>query len=169
MDAYDVITTKLDVRSYSAKEVPEEIQTRVLNAGRLAGTGKNMQHWRFILVKDKENLRRLAEDSITGMWVAGANFAVVVLTAHRLNFHKIDAGRAAEDMQLAAWSEGVVSCIYTGIKVDEMREHFDIPEELAPTIVVGFGYPAGKVTGRRKNRLPLNEVAFQEKFGSRIE
>lgn len=169
MDAYDVITTKRDVRSYSSKEVPEEIQTRVLNAGRLSGTGKNMQHWRFILVRDKQNLQQLAEDSITGMWVVGANFAVVILTDPRLNFHKIDAGRAAEDMQLAAWSEGIVSCIYTGIKDDEMRRHFDIPEDLAATIVVGFGYPAEKVTGRKKNRLPLSEVAYREKFGGPIE
>lgn len=169
MDAYDVITTKRDVRSYSSKDVPQEIQTRVLNAGRLSGTGKNMQHWRFILVKEKPNLKQLAEDSLTGMWVVGANFAVVVLTDPQLNFHKIDAGRAAEDMQLAAWSEGVISCIYTGIKQDEMRKHFDIPEDFAATIVVGFGYPAGKVTGRRKNRKLLSEVAFRERFGAPIE
>lgn len=164
-----MITTKLDVRSYDTKDVSEEIQTRVLNAGRLSGTGKNMQHWRFILVRDKQNTQQLAEDSVTGGWVRGANFAVVILTDPQLNFHKIDAGRAAEDMQLAAWSDGVVSCIYTVFKEDEMREHFEIPEDLSPTIAIGFGYPAAKVTGRRKSRMPLKEVAYLEKFGRSLE
>jgi nitroreductase len=168
MDAYEVITTKRDVRSFSAKPVPSEMQTRVLEAGRLSGSGKNIQHWRFILVGERQNLRRLADDSTTGMWVAGANFAIVVLTDPKLGFHKIDAGRAAEDMQLAAWGEGVVSCIYTGIKENAMREHFDLPPDLSPTIVVGFGYPAEKVTGRRKNRKPLQELAYLEKYGDPI-
>lgn len=166
MDAYDVVITKRDVRQFSSREVPEEIKRRVLEAGRLSGTGKNVQHWRFVLVNSKENLMSLAEASTTGMWVQGANFAVVILTDPKLGFHKIDAGRAAEDMQLAAWSEGVVSCIYTGIKEQEMREGFDTPEELSPTIVIGFGYPATKITGRKKNRKPLQEVAFSEKYGN---
>lgn len=166
MDAYQVVITKRDVRNFSPKDVPEDIRIRVLEAGRLCGTGKNIQHWRFVLVTDKQNLQRLAEASTTGMWVQGANFAVIVLTDPQLGFHKIDAGRAAEDMQLAAWSEGVVSCIYTGIKEQELRENFNVPEDLSPTVVVGFGYPATKITGKRKNRKPLDQVAFLEKYGS---
>lgn len=169
MDAYDVVTTKRDVRAFSTDEVPREVQRRVIEAGRLSGTGKNVQHWRFILVREKPNLERLAETSITGKWVAGAGFAVIVLTDPRLGFHKIDAGRAAEDMQIAAWSEGVVSCVYTGINEDEMRKEFGFPDDLSPTIVVGFGYPAAKVTGRRKNRKPLAEVAYLEKYGTPLE
>lgn len=165
MDAYQVVITKRDVRNFSSEEVPEEIQMRVLEAGRLSGTGKNIQHWRFVLIRDEQNLKRLAESSVTGMWVEGANFAVIVLTDPKLGFHKIDAGRAAEDMQLAAWSEGVVSCIYTGIKDDMMREHFSVPQDLSSTIVVGFGYPAERITGKKKNRKPLKEVAFLERYG----
>lgn len=169
MDAYQVVITKRDVRQFNSKDVPEEIQMRVLEAGRLGGTGKNIQHWRFVLVKDKQNLKRLAEASTTGMWVAGANFAVIVLTDPQLGFHKLDAGRAAEDMQLASWSDGVVSCIYTGIKEDELRRHFDVPEDLSPTVVVGFGYPAEKITGKNKNRKPLEQVAFSETFGNPLK
>lgn len=165
MDAYEVITTKRDVRSFASRKVPEQIQSRVLEAGRLSGSGKNSQHWRFVLVRDRKNLELLAEASTTGMWVRGADFAVIVLTDPSLGFHKIDAGRSAEDMQLAAWSEGVVSCIYTGIKETMLRKQFSVPENLSPSVVVGFGYPAEKVTGRKKNRKALAEVAFLEEYG----
>jgi nitroreductase len=169
MEPYECVVTKLDYRHYSEDPVPVEVISKVLEAGRLSGTGKNLQHWRFILVRDDRNLQRLAESSVTGGWVQNADFAVVIATDPRFGFHNIDAGRAAEDMQLAAWSQGVVSCIYTGINDEMMREHFGIPEDLRPTVVVGFGYPATLVTGRKKNRKPIEEVAFLEKFGTRLD
>ena len=46
-----------------------------------------------------------------------------------------------------------------------MRRDFGVPEDLTATIVVGFGYPKRKLLGR-KNRKPLSEVAYLEKFGS---
>jgi nitroreductase len=49
-----------------------------------------------------------------------------------------------------------------------LRKDFGIPNELVPSVVVGFGYPRRKLTGRRKNRKPLAEVAFLEKYGNRL-
>lgn len=148
MDTLECITTKLDVREFSAEDVPVEVRSKVLEAARLSGTGLNTQHWRFILVDSKQNLKTLAEDSTSGSWVRGANFAIIVLTNPEYSFHLIDAGRVAQNMQLA-------SGLFTGIREEKFRSHFEIPDELSPTIVVGFGYPASKLTGKRKNRLPL--------------
>jgi Nitroreductase family. len=52
--------------------------------------------------------------STTGKWVAGANFAVVVLTNAEYPFHLLDAGQAIMSMMLAAWNRGVASRIFTG-------------------------------------------------------
>ena len=82
MDTFECITTKLDVRAFSAEDVPVEVR------------------WRFILVDNKQNLKTLAEDSTSGSWVRGANFAIIVLTNPEYNFHLIDAGRVAQNMQL---------------------------------------------------------------------
>jgi nitroreductase len=68
-------------------------------------------------------------------------------------------------MQLTAWDSGVTSRIYTGIKQAEMRRDFGIPEGLNSTVVVGFGYPKRRILGR-KNRKPLSELAFLERFGN---
>jgi nitroreductase len=163
MDAFECIATKLDVREFSNQTVPSEIENKILEAARLTGTGLNTQHWRFIVVR--KNLNKLAQDSTSGAWVAGANFAVIVLTNPKHKFHMIDAGRVAQDMQLAAWNYGVASGLFTGIKEQNLRSDFAIPAELSPTIIVGFGYPAKKLSGRRKNRQSLEELVFYEKFG----
>lgn len=167
LDTYERIATKLDVREFDSREVSTEIRRRVLEAARLTASGNNLQHWRFILTQDKDNLKRLAEDSTSGRWVAGANFAVVVLTNPKYGFHLVDAGRVIQDMQLAAWNDGVASGIYTGFNKEAMVRDFGIPAELVPSAAVGFGYPRKKIIGK-KNRKPLLELAFLEKYGKRL-
>jgi nitroreductase len=165
LDATDAVKTKLDVREFSTKQVPPEIKRTVLEAARLTQSGTNSQHWRFILVEDPKNLKRMAEDSSWGKWVEGANFAVIVCTDPAKAYHMIDAGRAVQDMQLTAWDHGVASGVFTGIKKEEFTRDFGIPASLDATIIVGFGYPVRKLLGR-KDRKPLSEVAYLEKFGN---
>jgi nitroreductase len=166
MDAFECIRTKLEVREFSTRDVPSEIRLKVLEAARLTGTGLNTQHWRFILVDNKQNLKKLAEDSTSGNWVAGANFAIIVLTNPKYNFHLIDAGRVLQNMQLAAWNNNVGSGLFTGVREEKFRSDFGIPNELSPTVIAGFGYPAIDLTGKRKNRLPLNKLVYYEKYGN---
>jgi nitroreductase len=166
MDTFECIATKLEVREFSTQDVPIEIKLKLLEAARLTGTGLNTQHWRFILVDNKENLNKLAEDSTSGSWVKGANFAIIVLTNPEYSFHLIDAGRVLQNMQLAAWNYEVGSGLFTGIREEKLRGDFGIPNELSPTIIVGFGYPARKLTGKRKQRMPLDKLVYYEKFGS---
>jgi len=165
MNATEAVKTKLDSKEFSSKTVEPAVKKAVLEGARLTKSGVNSQHWRFILVQKPESLARLAADSATGSWVSGANFAVVVCTDPSKGYHLIDAGRVVQDMQLTAWDHGVTSRIYTGIKQADMRRDFGIPENLNATAVVGFGYPKRKILGR-KNRLPLTELAFLEKFGN---
>jgi nitroreductase len=165
MEAFDCIATKLDIREYSNEDVPEHIRSNILEAARLTGTGLNTQHWRFVLVKDKDNLKKLAEGSTSGKWVAGANFAIIVLTNPKYGFHMIDAGRVLQNMQLAAWDQGIGSGLFTGVKGEKLRDNFAIPMDLNPSVIVGFGYPARKLTGKRKNRLPRDDLVFYEKYG----
>ena len=168
MDTYKTILTKLDIRQYDTKKVPAEVKLKVLEAARATGTGRNMQEWRFILIQGKESIEKLAEDSTSGGWVAGANFAVIILTDPTLGFHQIDAGRAAQDMQLAAWDQGVASGMYIGFREEKLRKDFEIPSNLKPTICLGFGYPTNKIHGK-KNRMPLTELAFLDKYGNKFD
>ncbi|OLE86274.1 MAG: nitroreductase [Crenarchaeota archaeon 13_1_20CM_2_51_8] len=168
MDTHQAILTKLDVRQFSSKRVPADVKLKVLEAARAAQTGNNKQHLRFILVQNKESIKKLAGDSTSGPWVAGADFAVVVLTDPKIGFHLIDTGRAVQQMQLSAWNDGVISGVYTGIKEEAMRRDFGYPIDVRPTMVVGFGYPTKEIIGK-KNRMPLSELAFIDKFGNKYD
>lgn len=70
-------------------------------------------------------------------------------------------------MQLTAWDHGVASGIYTGVNLTEMRRRFNIPENLSPVVVAGFGYPKRIILG--KKRMPLSELAFLENYGASLD
>jgi nitroreductase len=168
LDAFEAISTKLDVREFAAKKVPGEIKRKILEAARLTASSMNTQHWRFILVQDRPNLKRLAADSTTGNWVEGADFAVIILVDPKVPGSSIDAGRVVQDMELAAWNFGVASGIYTGVGEASLRKDYTIPEGLKPSAVLGFGYPKKKILGK-KNRKPIEELVFLERYGDSLK
>ena len=164
MNTLDAIATKLDVREFSSKRVPAEIKLKVLEAARLTGSSSNTQHWRFVLVQDKSNLRKLAGDSNYGGWIENADFAIIILTDPKVPGNVLDAGRALQDMELAAWDLGVAAGMFTSTKGEEIRRDFALPGALNATAVVGFGYPRRKIIGK-KNRKPLEELVSYERYG----
>jgi nitroreductase len=168
LDAFEAISTKLDVREFSSKHVAGEVKRKILEAARLTASAMNMQSWRFILIQDRSNIKRLAADSTTGKWVEGADFAIIVLIDPKVSLSSMDAGRAIQDMGLAAWNFGVASGIYAGVGEASLRKDFAIHDELKPVAVLGFGYPKRKLLGK-KNRKPLEEIAFAERYGQKLK
>ena len=61
MDAYLAITSKRDERRYAERPVPTDALERALDAGRLSGSSKNRQPWRFLVVDSADRRRRLAD------------------------------------------------------------------------------------------------------------
>ncbi|HKT21745.1 MAG TPA: nitroreductase family protein, partial [Nitrososphaerales archaeon] len=109
METYEAIRTKLDIRQFASRHVESGVKKTVLEAARLTASSMNSQHWRFILVQDSKNIQTLAKDSSTGSWVRGADFAIIVTIDPKIPGSVIDAGRVVQDMQLAAWEQGVGS------------------------------------------------------------
>lgn len=165
MDVEEAIETRLEIREYADESVDDETKREILDAGRLAPSGRNLQHWRFVLVDDEERLEALAEASPSGSWIAGADFAVAICTDYKHG--GIDAGRAVTHMQLLAWQRGVGSCIYT-VDDPSAYELLEIPDEYDLTLVAGFGYPTDEVQGM-KDREPLSDVTFHGAFGSELD
>jgi nitroreductase len=164
MDIDDAIERRLEVRDYADEPVDPEIRHAILDAGRLAPSGKNTQHWRFVLLTDAGDVHRLSELSTSGAWIGGADFAIVVTTDPSYHYHELDAGRAITHMQFAAFQHEVGSCIYTGFDEAGMHEFLEVPDDRSIVAVVGFGYPADGLRGR-KRRDSISELAYADRFG----
>jgi nitroreductase len=168
MEVFDAIRTLLAVRSYQDRPVPDAVVRRIVEAGRLTGSGMNRQPWHFIVVRDRAMLRRLGAAASSGSYVAQAPLAVVVAT-DRTRFAVSDASRAIQSMLLAAWADGVGSNWVGFGGLEPVKTLLDVPADLDVLAILPFGYPARAVGRGRKQRKAPREVAHLERYGRPFE
>lgn len=164
MDVFTAIQTVLAVRSYKDKPVPPEVIRRIVEAGWLTGSSMNLQPWHFIVVEERETLRKLGGLARSGPYTADAAFVIVVATEES-RFAVSDGSRAIQSMVLAAWAEGVGSNWVGFQGMDEVKALLGIPAEMDVLAILPFGYPAQAVGKGKKKRKPLAAVAHSEHFG----
>lgn len=149
------------------KDVPEDVIKKIVEAGRLSPSAMNLQPWIFIVVRNKETLRELGELCLSGRFIVGASFAVVVVTEPANKWHEIDGARSVQNMALAGWNEGVGCCWVGAIEREKVKEKLNIPKNMHVLTILPFGYPEEFTVKRKKNRKSLDEIFHREKFGSR--
>ena len=155
MDAYLAIASKRDVREYADTPIPDDAVARILDAGRLAGSALNRQEWEFVVVSDRAALAEAV--------YAPHNVRTATLVVAIVGTRAFDLGRCAQNMMLAAWNDGVVSCP-NGIKDADEAARI-VGGQVG--VILSFGYPAHprKPESRsteewsaRAKRKPLDEL-----------
>jgi nitroreductase len=131
MDTLLAIASRREVRDYTDQPIPDEIVHRILDAGRLSGSSRNTQQWQFVVVEDRE---ALAATVFAPGNVLGATLAVAIAGSA----FPFDMGRAAQNMMLTAWNEGVGACP-NGVS-DAAEAERIVGAKVS--IVLTFGYPA---------------------------
>jgi len=164
METFDAIRTVLAVRRFKDTPIPEPIVRQIVEAGHLTASGGNSQPWHFIVVRDKETLRRLGQLARTGPYISQAPMAIVV-AMDRNPLAVSDCSRAIQDMILTAWSQGVGSNWVGYNNLPEVNPLLGIPDEVSVLAILPFGYPAEAVGKGQKKRKPLGEVAYNERWG----
>lgn len=158
MDPYLAIASKRDERLYADAPIPAEVRRRILDAGRLSGSSKNRQRWEFALVSGGAK-ERLAEAVYAPENLRTAALVIAIVG----EAGSFDAGRCAQNMMLAAWGEGVVSCP-NGVREADAAAAVCGGEVRA---ILSFGFPArprdvaqrsAEEWSERANRKPLDEL-----------
>src|SRR5262245_8899803 len=168
MDAFESARTLLAVRSYQDKPVPDRVIQRIVDAGRLTGSGMNGQPWHFIVVRDGDTLRRLGSLASSGSYVAEAPLAIVV-AIDKTRFAVSDASRAIQSMLLTAWADGVGSNWVGFGGLEKTKDLLALPAGLDVLAILPFGYPARPVGKGKKERKALSQVAHLERYGRPFE
>jgi nitroreductase len=166
MDAYLAIVSRREAREYDGRPLPEDVKRQILEAGRLAGSSRNRQMRRFVVLSDHEAVSR-AVWSPGNITRAALVVAIVVSGKGPL---ALDAGRAAQNMLLAAHALGVGSCPNGVSDRDAMAAAVGLSDDEEVATVLSFGYPprprnpdrldAGEWI-RRAGRLPFDQVVSE--------
>ena len=168
MEVFEAVRTALAVRTYQDKPVPSDVVRRIVEAAHLTASSMNGQPWHFVVVENRDTLRKLGEAVRTGSYIAQAPLAIAV-AMEKSQYAVSDASRAIQSMILTAWSEGVGSNWTGFMGLDAIKPLLGIPDELDVLAVVPFGYPAKAIGKGKKKRKPLSQVAHRERFNQPFE
>jgi len=162
MDAYTCIIGKRDTRTYADKPIRPDALRRILQAGRMAGSAKNSQLSRFVLLEERARKEDLAA---CGQFAAHIPWApVVVAIVMPEQGRDFDAGRCAQNMMLAAHADGIASCPVSMHDQDCARRVLGLPEGHKVPIVIAFGYPPATPRAPGAPRTPLDELVHRERW-----
>ena len=158
MDTYDAIVTKRDTRSFSDDAVSEDDLRKVLQAGRMAGSAKNQQLNRIVVVTDAGDRAKLGECGTFADWVPSCP-VVLALVVPKEGGKDFDIGRMAQNMLVAAHGLGLASCPVTFHDEDAVADLLGIPDDFRAPMGVGIGHPAPAEEERESSpRIPLDEL-----------
>jgi nitroreductase len=169
MDTYQSILTLRSVRQFDlGRPIEAAALQRVLQAGRMSGSSKDSQPWRFIVVTEQATLQALSGTGDYAQHLAGAAFAVAIVFDPGFYRGEFDSGRAAQNMMLAAWSDGLGSCLASMHREDDCKAVLGVPPELRLQHIISFGYPLPvdqsiPVVPKRR-RKPLDEIVMHERW-----
>ena len=163
MEAYECIVSKRDTRAYLDKPLNEEELRNVLQAGRMAGSSKNTQPTRLILFRQRKRLEEVAACAKFSQHLPAAAAAIAIcLPSTGSDF---DAGRAAQNMMVAAWSMGIASCPCSMHDQECVKKTLGLPEDYRVVVVLALGYPDPKVSMHLgKRRVEMDELVHEERW-----
>jgi len=148
MDFYDVVLKRRSVRDFELDQVPRNALNRVLEAGRWAPSGANLQPWRFVIITKPEVKAEIAEICTTyskAVWKAFTpeiarflgsrggtwdksymrTIPILIVVCYKVSDEPTSqvalasTWTAIQNILLAAANEDLGSCIYTHASSEE--------------------------------------------------
>lgn len=169
----DPIRRVSQIREYSPETVPDEVVDQLLELARWTGSAMNGQPWRFIVVRDKERLKKLGALRPPIGWLASAPLGIaIVLEVVEPMFGAYDEGRLTERLLTGATMLGYGggTAWFGGAAHDaEAKRILGIPDNMTARQIVMIGRPKSnkdpRPSGPRRGRKPLSELVSYDRWG----
>ncbi|MDD4493297.1 MAG: nitroreductase family protein [Eubacteriales bacterium] len=167
MNYFDVIDSRYSVRKYSGREVSDDHLNKILEAGKLAPTSKNLQPQRIFVLKSAGAVEKLAKGCTPCLF----NAPVKLLICHdsessskrpsdNADVGVTDAAIVTTHMVLAAAALGLGSCWVGLIDPAKIKKEYSLPDNLVPHYLLYIGYAAEGLPAdpRHYKRKPISET-----------
>jgi nitroreductase len=148
MEVLEAILTRRSIRKYTGEPVSEEDLHTLLRAASYAPSAHNLQPWRFVVVRDAEKLKVIAESHRYAKMLPGAGCGIVVCgdktVQKKVGFLVEDCSAAIQNLLLAAHGLGLgtVWCgLYPVPRLTKVvSEILQLPKNIIPVGLVALGH-----------------------------
>lgn len=165
MKVEEAIKIRRSIRKYKELTLPKEDLEKILQAGQLAPSAKNLQPWRFVVATDKQVKENLvaacANQKFVGeaaAVIAGVGINPSLVMRCGITAQTVDLSIALTQMVLQATELGVGSCFIGAFHQDLVKQVLGIPEEFVVVQLITLGYPDEEPAQRP--RMTLNEIIY---------
>jgi len=169
MDVREALYTTRAMRRVRPDPIPDADLERIAEAGWRAPSASNRQHWDFVLVTDREQLKELSTVWRGAGHIAGAAaaFALVIPQPDDERMRVIDQydlGQATYAMMVAAADLGIGTGHSSVGDQEAARAILGVPADHDVAYLIGAGYPADRPLRPivKPNRRPFNEVLHRD-------
>ena len=169
MDVFNAISQRSSVRAYKATDVEEVKLKKILEAARLSPSASNRQDWKFIIIRNKETKKKLAEAAFSQSFIGEAPIVIVACGTEPKAFmacgqpvSTVDVSIACSFIILQAYELGLGTCWIGAFEEDEVKKILNIPKEVRVVAMAPLGYPNQPPS--QKFRKSLNEIVCYEKY-----
>lgn len=165
MDTYEAIISKRDIRHYKDEPIADDVMHRVLQATRMAGSAKNMEANRIVVVQDQAIKDALTTAGDFASWINTAPVIIGFATPDEFT-RMFDVGRQAQNLMVQANAEGLATCPVTLHHQDIARAAIGFPEDWEMVMVVTMGWPLDEVPDSplKRKRVALDELTVHDRW-----
>jgi len=172
LEVYEAIKTRKSTRAYDAKQIPNDVLLRVLEAGRVAPSANNSQPWHFIVVKNPEKREVLSKRMFTRFLIESP-VVLVGCGEKEKRLHMVDVSIAMTQMVLAATAEGLGTCWIGDFDEKIIRSLLKMPDKYNVVCLLTIGYPREKLDlasklMRTNNRKKMDNIVSLDEFGKKL-
>jgi len=175
MDVNEAIKSRRTVREFKDTHVPDDIILEILETVKWSPSPVNSQPWKFIIIRNKDTLKKLKAYAKYGGHLLEAPMAIAVVVTHIEGFHwyneiqenKYAGAVVAANLMLAAWEKGIGTG-WVSIERDKVNTILQIPEGNTVIAIMPIGYPVHVEPHAEDDRKPLDWMVFAEQYGERF-
>jgi nitroreductase len=174
MDTIETIMKRRSIRKYKPDGIPQADLDKIFESGRQAPSAANRQPWHFVVVRDKELKRKVAEACSGQNWLADAHVILAGIgnpnasrgSTGRL-WYEVDVSIAMQNMILAATNLGYGTCWIGAFDEGQVKALLKVPEEMRVVALTPIGVPDARPEARP--RKDVNQVFSAEQYGQPIK
>jgi len=169
MDVFTAISQRSSVRAYKDTDIGEEKLKKILEAARLSPSSSNRQEWKFIVVKNKEIRKKLANAAFGQSFIGEPPVVIVACATESKSImacgqpaYTVDISIACAFMILQAYELGLGTCWIGAFKEDKVKKILKIPEHVRVLAMTPLGYPNQPPS--QQFRKSLDQIVCFEKY-----
>lgn len=164
MEFFSTVESRVSVRAYLEKPVEKKKLDRILHCACLAPSAGNIQSYRIVVARKKEDREAIAGAANGQMFMTQAPILLAFLSDEKMDMPKYgkrgselfaiqDATIAAAYAQLAAAALGLGTVWIGGFDEKKVAALLKAKKYEKPVVILPLGYPAEEMEGHERKKL----------------